>query len=74
MERLFQRYFFLILAVLMVVCLPKSFTEKLKESGAAFGSFVFKAAQFRKKTNMDEIESLRLENVLLSNQIQADQP
>ena len=69
MEKLFQRYFFVVLFALLFLCLPKSFTEKMKECGAGVGSFIT-YTMGGKKNNFEELESLKLENTLLSNQIQ----
>lgn len=69
-ERVFQRYFFLFLFILLVICLPKTLTQKIKEKGAFVGFLAHKMTRGLEKNQMQEIESLKLENALLANQIQ----
>lgn len=69
MENFLRKYFFLALICCLCSALPKSFTDKIREKGVAFGS-TFYSIPFTKEQKQKEIEALQLENVLLSSQIQ----
>lgn len=57
------------LVLFLCILLPKSFTDRLRTKGVAFGSLLYKKS-FSKHQMDAEIEALQLENALLSSQIQ----
>jgi len=70
MDRYLRQYFSFILFLCFIFALPKSFTEKIREKSVGIGALAYRAIGYTKKSKSDEVESLRLENSLLSSQIQ----
>lgn len=68
-KKYFQSYSALAFVLGLLFLMPKSFTEKLREYTARSGAVVYRGVT-KKAGDPEELHSLRLENVLLSNQIQ----
>lgn len=70
-KKYFQSYFAVIFVLCFLFLIPKSFTEKLREVSVQTGSPIYKKLSFRKSDRVQEdLDQLRLENTLLSKQIQ----
>ncbi len=70
MERIFRKYFFIFLSFTILFLLPKKMTEKIREQAIGVFTFSSKTGVSNRDNKEEEVQQMKLENVLLSEQIQ----